>query len=165
MLLSKQFQDLLQASAEGFEWAVLQVTNARRSLPPPKGLGEWTVTRHIFHMMFYEIKFALPAMQLWLDDQAGVFLPGDMEENVAWSEGKKDVESLLARFRNVRAEQVALLSEMDDLVWNTTRQFYSGSVTLTWLVSKTYQHTAEHTNNVMRIPLFWDIFEGQQNSQ
>jgi hypothetical protein len=26
------------------------------------------------------------------------------------------------------------------------------------VVSKAYQHTAEHTNDVLRIALFWDIF-------
>ena len=31
-----------------------------------------------------------------------------------------------------------------------------GPVTLSWVVSKTYQHTAEHTGDILRIALFWD---------
>jgi hypothetical protein len=38
-----------------------------------------------------------------------------------------------------------------DLFW--------GNVTLLWLVSKTFQHTAEHIHDVMSMALFWDMPE------
>ena len=30
-------------------------------------------------------------------------------------------------------------------------------VALYWVVSKTFQHTAEHTHDLMRLVLFWDV--------
>ena len=33
-----------------------------------------------------------------------------------------------------------------------------GPVPLFWVVSKTYQHTAEHISDLLRIALFWDDF-------
>lgn len=35
-------------------------------------------------------------------------------------------------------------------------------VSLRWVVTKTLQHTFEHTNNVLQIGLFWD-FLGETN--
>jgi hypothetical protein len=61
-------------------------------------------------------------------------------------------------FRKVRAEQIALLEKFDEAIWDTTCEAIWGPVTLLWVVSKTYQHTAEHTSDVMRIGLFWDMF-------
>ena len=163
MYLSQWFHDQLQASADGFVWGAQQVPNARRLLQPPEGLGEWTAARHIFHMVFYEQTIALPSMRQWL----GELCPSldGLDEDVAWGEGKDDVESLLAEFKKVRTEQVALLPKFDDLAWNTTCEAVWGPVTLAWVVSKTYQHTAEHTNDVMRIALFWDRFVARQKAK
>ena len=68
------------------------------------------------------------------------------------------MEGLLEKFRAVRTEQIALLPNFDEAVWNTAREAVWGPVTLLWVVSKTYQHTAEHINDVMRIGLFWDSY-------
>jgi len=68
---------------------------------------------------------------------------------------------MLIDFRSVRADQISLLPNFSDDIWNTTREAVWGPVTLLWAVSKTYQHTAEHTNDVMRIGLFWDFFQQQ----
>jgi hypothetical protein len=154
MNLSQWFQDQLLASAEGFIWGTLQVPKARRLLQPPEGLGEWSAVRHIFHMVFYEQKCALPNMQQWLGEPPPS-LKG-LDEDVAWSEEKDDVESLLAAFRKVRTDQIALLPKYDESTWNMPYKTIWGRVTLSWAVSKTYQHTAEHTSDVMQIGLFWD---------
>jgi hypothetical protein len=79
-----------------------------------------------------------------------------VEEDIAWGEGSNNFESLLAEFKRVRDEQVQLLARYDDLAWNSTRETIWGPVTLSWVVSKTYQHTAEHTSDILRIALFWD---------
>jgi hypothetical protein len=153
MNLSQWFHDQLQASAVGFVWGAQQVPNARRNIRPPEALGEWTAARHIFHMVFYEQNIALPSMHQWL----GKPLPVEgVAEDVAWGEGSDNIESLLAEFKNVRDEQIQLLAKFDDLAWNSTRETIWGSVTLLWVVSKTFQHTAEHTGDILRIALFWD---------
>jgi len=150
---SQWFHDQLQASADGFVWGAQQVPHARRNICPPEALGEWTAARHIFHMVFYEQNIALPTMQQWLGKPRP--LEGIAEE-VAWGEGRDNVEGLLAEFKKVRDEQVQLLAKFDELAWNSTRETIWGSVTLFWVVSKTYQHTAEHTGDILRIALFWD---------
>jgi len=66
------------------------------------------------------------------------------------------VESLLAQFREIRAEQIALLLKFDDALWEETRRAVWGPVTLRWVVTKTYQHTAEHTHDVLSLALYWD---------
>jgi hypothetical protein len=153
MDLSKWFYDQLQASADGFVWGAQQVPIARRNVRPPEALGEWTAARHIFHMVYYEQNIALPSMQRWL----GKPLPAEgMEEDTAWGEGSDDFESLLAEFKKVRDEQIQLLEKFDEQAWNSSCETVWGPVKLSWVVSKTYQHTAEHTSEILRIALFWD---------
>ena len=95
-------------------------------------------------------------MQQWLDG----IIPNldDTDEDVDWSNTQETVESLLEKFSIVRAEQISLLPKFDDAAWNATREAVWGPVSLLWVVSKTYQHTAEHINDVMRIGLFWDSY-------
>jgi hypothetical protein len=156
MNFSQWFHEQLQASADGFVWGTEQVPDARRYVQPPAGLGEWTVARHVFHLLYYEQTIALPSMRQWLD---GIIPPTEeLDEDVAWANQQESVESLLDKFRTVRAEQIALLPKFDDSTWNATCEAVWGPVTLLWVVSKTYQHTAEHTNDVMRIGLFWDLY-------
>jgi hypothetical protein len=162
MNASQWFRDQLQASAAGFVWGAGQVPPERRFIQPPTGLGEWTAARHIFHMLYYERNIALPNMRQWLGEPW--ILTAGLDEDAAWDRGQ-DVESLLTRFRAVRNEQIALLSKFDDSTWNETRDTIWGSVTLFWVVSKTYQHTAEHTSNVLQIALFWDHFAAPEQVQ
>jgi hypothetical protein len=70
----------------------------------------------------------------------------------------------LAQFRKVRSEQLALLPQFKDSRWKETREAVWGPMALRWVVSKTYQHTAEHTNDVMQMALFWDRFEARRNA-
>jgi len=160
MNLSHWFHDQLQASGEGFIWSALQVPGPRRLITPPDGLGEWTAARHVFHMLFYERNLALPGMRLWLGGPYPSL--ADLDEDGAWEREKAGFDSLIDGFRQVRTEQIVLLPRFDDAAWDTPYQTDWGSVTLTWVVSKTYQHTAEHTNDILKIALFWDAFEARQ---
>jgi hypothetical protein len=104
-------------------------------------------------MLYYEQNIALPSMQQWL----GRPLPVEgIEEDAAWGEGNDDFESLLAEFKKIRDEQIQLLAKFDEQSWNSTCETVWGPVKLSWVVSKTYQHTAEHTSDILRIALFWD---------
>jgi hypothetical protein len=105
-------------------------------------------------MLYYEQNVALPRMRHWLFESCRE-TPVPPEE-VAWGDGH-DLEFILYRFRTVRAGQIALLAQYDAADWDDERYFSGwGSVTLRWLVSKTYQHTAEHTHAVLGLALFWD---------
>ena len=39
-----------------------------------------------------------------------------------------------------------------------------GPIPLLWLVSKTYQHTNEHTSDVLRMALFWDYYAREEQA-
>jgi hypothetical protein len=156
MNLSDWFRKQLQTSAQGFVWGAEQVPVVRRMVQPPDGLGEWSAARHIYHLLYYEQTLALPSMQQWLGKACPVI--DEAAEDLAWAQNRAAFESLEAEFLKVRAEQIALLANFDRSAWQTTRACVWGPVTLQWVVSKTYQHTAEHISDVMRLALFWDRY-------
>ena len=159
--LSHMFAQFLQTSADGFVWGVEQVPSERRAIQPLKPFGEWPVARHVLHMGYYERQIALPSMRQWigepLPDLAGY------DEDQAWEAVREqDLADLLAEFRAVRAEQVALARRFDEGRWAEQQETVWGRVSLRWVVSKTYQHTAEHTHDVLSIALFWDFYLARQ---
>ena len=156
MDLSQWFTDQLNAGAEGFIWAVEQVPPERRLLAPPKLLGEWNAARHVFHMLYYEQNAVVPSMKIWLG-QPITINEADYDDAAALGYGK-DLDTLLTDFRRARAEQLELLARFNDQLWYEAHPTIWGDVTLLWLVSKTFQHTAEHTHNVMSMALFWDAY-------
>ena len=154
---SKWFSSQLSSSADGFAWSARQVPLAHQGQRPPAGLGEWTAARHVFHMLFYEQAAALPGMRQWLGDP----LPVIQEEDTAWT-GSERIETLLPAFLEIRSQQIALLPQFDEADWNRVCETNWGPVTLFWVVSKTYQHTAEHISDLLRIALFWDVFAARE---
>ena len=159
---STWFQQQLQASADGFAWAVTQVPATRQNCPPPKALGEWTAARHLFHMLDYERQIALPVMQQWLG--APEFAV-NWDEEAGWrANDAQPIEHLLDQFRAVRSEQFALLSQFSEHAWHELQMTGWGPIPLVWLVSKTYQHTNEHTSDVLRMALFWDYYAREEKA-
>lgn len=108
-------------------------------------------------MLDYEQKFVLPLMRQWLGEAAPVFV---YDEEQAWQRLQAEtIEPLAAQFRAVRNEQLALLPLFKASAWSEACQTFDKdeSATLLWVVTKTYQHTAAHTNDVLRMALFWEI--------
>lgn len=164
MDLSSWFGTQLTTGAEGFIWAVEQVPSERRWLTPPKLLGEWNAARHIFHMLYYEQNAVVPCMNIWLG-QSPAINDADYDEEIAWGAGQ-DLQTMFTDFRRVRASQLELLPNFNEELWHEARPTpFWGDVTLLWLVSKTFQHTAEHTHDVMRMALFWDAFARREQEQ
>jgi len=156
--LSRWFHEQLQSTADGFEWAVEQVPKNRLFLRPQTPfLGEWPAARHAFHMLHYERTYAIPSMRQWLGDPAPD--AAGVNEDTAWQEGHELAE-VLQKFRVVRDEQIALLTQFEDTDWEELRQTYWQQQSLRWVMSKTIQHTAEHTHDVLSIALFWDHLQG-----
>lgn len=156
MNTSEWFSYQLKASMDGFVWAVEQVPAERRnSTPPKKGLGEWNVAQHIFHMFHYERTLALPHMHHWLGGPLPSF--DERSEDDAWEkEGRStSIERLLQEFQQVRATQIELLPRFDETLWNEVRDSVWGERSIRWIVSKTFQHTADHTNTILCMALFW----------
>lgn len=154
MDLSEWLPMQLRTGAEWFVWAVRQVPAAMLHTVPPPPLGEWPAARHAFHMLHYERTIALPSTRQWLDGEIPD-LSGD-DEVAAWGTGH-DVEEVLAAFGAIREEQVALLSGVDAGAWEERRVTAWGALPLRWVVAKTYQHTCEHTHDVLSMALRWEM--------
>lgn len=155
--LSAWFQEQLAHSAETFARAIEQVPEERHRLAPPHRPEEWPMARHVFHMMYYESKLALPSMRQWLGEEVH-FSEEELDEN---KEGSPDLDlaATLAAFRKVRAEEIALLKQFtEEDLERTLNTWAWGDVTLRWVVTKTLQHTFEHTHDTLAIALFWPFW-------
>ena len=157
MQLSQIFQQQLQTSAENFLWAVEQIPQERLYLAPRT--NRWSIARIVFHLTRYEQRLALPSMLQWLGGPQPVV--GTQEEDNAkdeqdWNDGKDyEIQVLIANFKEVRSQQLALLSQLTEQSWQEEREAIWGSVPLKWVVTKTYQHTLEHTDETLRAYLWW----------
>lgn len=154
MDLSHWFDEQLRASLDGFVWAVKQVPPERRYLLPPGPLGTWPAARHAFHLMHYERTIALPSIGQWLGGD-GPARMGPSEET-AWGRGPA-LDEILAGLREVRESQLALLPEFDAQTWGQECMTVWGVQSLRWVVTKTFQHTAEHTHDVLSMALYWNL--------
>ena len=152
---SRWFSAQLQSTLEGLVWSARQVPQERWLLAPPGVFGDWSAARHLFHMCFYEEGIALPSMRIWLGDpRPDVFT----DEDQAWEElPDTSLDYLCQRFDSVRQEQRKLLPQFEHGDWERVLVTGWEEVSLYWVVSKTFQHTAEHTHDMMRLALFWDV--------
>lgn len=165
MNLSEWFCYQLQASGDGFIWAIEQLPEERRYLAPPRHPEDWLAARHAFHMFYYDQHFSLASIRQWLGGPCPSV--DDLHEDDDWAAGLgNDTSRVLEQFRAVRAEQIALLSQFDDQRWHEARETeFWGTVPLQWVVTKTYQHTAEHIHDVLRMALFWDAALRRQQAE
>jgi hypothetical protein len=156
MNYTELFSKHLESSMEAFLYGLDITPPERLNLVPPKGLGDWSVMRQLYHISYYERGIALPSMQQWL---GGSFIDdSDYDDDRDWLSCQASLPELIADFKAVRQSQIELLPKFSDAQWNEERETIWGLVPLRWVVSKTWQHTHEHTSNIMRIALFWDLF-------
>ena len=152
------FSKQLQSSAEGFEWAFESVPERLRTDVPidSKYMGRWPAVRHVWHVTEYERCLALPWMRTWLGGER----PADdawMDNDEAWgATSAVSPKDLIERFWDVRRQELALLSDLQGVDWSAPRETIWGVKPLSWVVSKTYQHTFEHGDTLMRMGLWWE---------
>lgn len=152
------FRYQLQASADGFAWAFAQIPLLLRDeLPPvPHYLGTWQPARHVWHVTEYDRCVALPSMQQWVGGTLpaeGVLQDGDD----AWSTVQnRDIDTLIAAFRTIRQQQITLLDQLVDVDWDAPRETLWGSKPLSMVVTKTFQHTYEHGDTLLRMGIWWE---------
>lgn len=153
------FQYQLKASADGFTWGFSQLPAALQDQFPvePGYLGTWQPIRHLWHVAGYERFLALPAMQQWL---GAPLPPGDSwhDDDAAWTaETGKSPAVLIAAFQKVRQEQIDLLNQLVGVDWETPRETLWGHKSLSWVITKTFQHTYEHGDTLLRMGLWWEF--------
>lgn len=153
------FRNQLQASGDGFVWAFGQIdADLHKHLPPrPSYLGLWPPARHVWHVTEYERCLAVPSMKQWL----GGALPPDNDDlwpdtDEAWRDAQeRTFDELVAAFRAVRQEQIAMLDQLETVDWTAPRETLWGNKPLSMVVTKTYQHTFEHGDTLLRMGLWW----------
>ena len=152
------FRYQLQASADGFVWAFAQIPAAlREGLPPdPDYLGTWPPTRHLWHVTEYERCLVIPSMRQWL----GASMPhGDIwpDDDETWATvHDRSLETLTAEFRAIRQQQILLLDQLENIDWQAPRETLWGHKPLAMIVTKTFQHTYEHGDTLLRMGLWWE---------
>jgi len=152
------FLTQLQSSAEGFEWAFWSVPgHLRRALPIDEGyMGLWPAARHVWHVTEYERCVAMPAMRDWLGGEQPLTDPW-LDDDDAWSKNLHlSDKALIDRFWGVRRQELALFQDLRLVDWNECRDTGWGRKPLSWVVTKTYQHTWEQGDTLMRMGLWWE---------
>lgn len=167
--------DLLQNTTQAIEFSVSQIPDDRVAMTPPhpshpnsdKGFkiyfGEWSASRLLFHLVFYEEKYALPTMRYWLGDphpQLELIFPDPTLEQSEWDrmdDGSLQLTTLLGRLRDLRTEQIQVLKAIPENALDkeliSTRL---GAVSAIFVTTKTIQHTLEHGNDLYKNALYWE---------
>ncbi len=157
MNLSHWFHQQLQTSADGFLWAIAQIPEERIYLAPRA--DKWPVARLIYHLARYEQRLVLPSMLQWTGGPkpvVGTQQEDEAQEDHDWHAGQDHpIHTLIADFQTARSQQIALLAQFDEQSWHEQRDVIWGHLPLKWVVTKTYQHTLEHTDEVLRAYLWW----------
>ena len=157
------FRYQLQASADGFAWSLSQISPALLDQQPvdPDYMGTWPPLRHVWHVTEYERCLALPSMKQWL----GAPLPGEdawPDTDEAWAAVvDKSPAALSAAFRQVRQQQIGLLDDLAGADWDTPLETLWGHRPLSMVVTKTFQHTYEHGDTLLRMGLWWEFILGE----
>lgn len=159
------FRYQLQASADGFTWAFTQINpSLHKALPPEPAAevcGTWSPMRHMWHVTEYERCLALPSMLLWL---GGPMPPGDAwaDDDEAWAKAQhRTSDQLIADFWQVRKQEIALLDQLAGADWDTPCHTPWGMKPLSFIVTKTFQHTYEHGDTLLRMGLWWEFILGE----
>jgi hypothetical protein len=152
------FRYQLEASGEALVWALEQIPEERRLLPPPAPLGEWPAMHHMFHMYYNESQVVLPRIKRWIDESD--FQPAQLNEEAAW-QSLEDPASVTRLFRDARREHIELVDLVEPVKWAETREIPLGSVSLSWVMAKSIQHSSDHINGLLRIGLLWDHYEAK----
>lgn len=152
------FRYQLQASADGFVWAFSQIApQLRENLPPaPEFLGTWPPARHVWHVTEYERCLVIPSMNQWM---GGSMPNGEdwLAVDNAWAEvPNRGFAELTSAFRHIREQQIALLDKLIDVDWNAQRGTLWGQKPLSMIVTKTFQHTYEHGDTLLKMGIWWE---------
>jgi DinB family protein len=157
MTHSQWFCEQLTNSMTGFGWAVecLAPEHWYSSPPRPNWLGQWSLARHVFHMQYQERY----VVQVGIKDllHLSPFTEERPKEEDAWQQEQRSVQELLQQFQTFRCQTSELISHLIEDEWEKPREkaYWNDPLTLQWIITKAWQHTLEHTHEVLRLHLFW----------
>ena len=132
--------------------------------PPGSPEGAWSVAMNLAHLVIYEECIAAPLLDAMAagGDGAGsvraVSEAAFLEDAIAIA--GQPLPALLERLRGVRARQIDAIAPMSDIEFNrpATPLFSARSAGVShpasWVATKTFQHTWEHGNAILRVAMF-----------
>lgn len=157
------FRYQLRASGDGFVWSMRQLSIDRHNLLPPRPgyLGTWPAVRHLWHVTEYERMLTIPSMKQWLG--------GPKPDNDSWDDSDgawervpdKTANHLVEQFQAVRHDQIEMLGQLQVDIWDENLDTLWGQKPLSMVVTKTFQHTYEHSDTVLRMGMWWDRFASE----
>lgn len=175
MISKIKLVELLGTSLKSIDYAVSLVPRERFLLPPPhakhpnadKGFkayfGEWSAARQLFHIIFYEQNYAVPAMEHWLGEphpQSDLLFPDSGMEEVFWQNTVPDelaALSLIQKLRSVRSEEILITEAVPETEFMDERlETRLGKLSFVTVVMKTIQHTFEHGSDLLKNALLWN---------
>ncbi|MEX0801115.1 MAG: DinB family protein [Dehalococcoidia bacterium] len=156
----------LADSLQTLEWATSLVPPQwTHALPDYYSPGEWSVAMILAHLVIYEETMAAPVLEALAAGGDGVDAapsPGEGSLSAAKAISDSAVEELLERLAASRTRQIEIVksyaperfNEPVTSLWVNSpihgRSLHSAG----WVATKTFQHTWEHGNAIMRVALF-----------
>ena len=132
--------------------------------PPGSPEGAWSMAMNLAHMVVYEEQLATPVLEaMSAGGNAQDLVPGGGEEWLlggATAIASEPIETLAARLRAVRERAIAIVESTPADLFNQPRtMLWSGRnggkpLALSWVATKTFQHTWEHGNAILRVAMF-----------
>lgn len=156
----------LRESLRVVEWAAEHIPAAwTHENPDYYATDAWSVAMNLAHLAIYEEQIANPLLAALFAGEDGVSAVKSAMENwildASIALAKEDFAAILARLREAREQHVALVARFPPARWNhpVTPLFATGlhgpsPHSAAWVANKTFQHTWEHGNSILRMALF-----------
>ncbi len=130
----------------------------------PPSEGAWSVAMNLAHMIAYEEQLATPVLTAMADGGSGQdVVPSGGEAwllDSATAIASEPVGVLAARLRAIRERAIALVESTPADLFNAPNTMLWSNrnagkpLALSWVATKTFQHTWEHGNAILRVALF-----------
>jgi hypothetical protein len=155
----------LRDSLADIEFGVSLVPAEWTHVFPPPPADAWSVAMNLAHLVVYEEELGNPILSSLArggdgTDAVRPNMPAWWEPDAKALSGEP-LDALLSRLRAARSRHVDLVESFDDTSFNTAvcpvfgARWREGALhSPGWIASKTWQHTWEHGNAVLRVALF-----------
>lgn len=155
----------LRDSLRTLEWGMdLMPARLHRCIPDGSASGTWSAVMNLPHLVMHDERIALPVVESLVTGGDGLDVVKSFREDWLTSDAEalaaEPIAALRARLRAARARQVALAERFTEEQFNTPMTPGWGDRAGTplkspgWVLYKTFQHTWEHGDSILRIALF-----------
>lgn len=151
----------LRDSLADVEFAVVRVPERwHHELSPEVAIGSWTVAMNLAHLTIYEENVGLMLLRSFAPDfdAKGERRGGDESWFLSQAQelAATPIAAILPRLRAARTAQIELVETYGEERLNAgvTPLWSDAEHTAGWVATKTFQHTWEHGNAILRAALF-----------